>query len=163
MDLPPPSGSRGGAGGKEPACQRRTHKRRRLDLGREDPLQEGMATHFSILAGKSHRQRSLVGSSPRGRKESDTTEVTQHASSGAQKQVRTIHRQTGTAVPIKLYWQSQEAGPRTSLQNSTWEDKGGSPVFIQDICTSTQNKESLLSKWALVREWVGWIKRHTGT
>ena len=33
-----------------------------------------MATHSSILAGKSHGQRSLVGYSPWGRKESDTAE-----------------------------------------------------------------------------------------
>ena len=26
-------------------------------LGREDPLEEEMATHSSILAGKSHRQK----------------------------------------------------------------------------------------------------------
>ena len=30
-------------------------------LGREDPLEEGMATHSSILAWKSHAQRSLAG------------------------------------------------------------------------------------------------------
>jgi len=35
-------------------------------LGWEDPLEEGMATHSSILARKSHGQRSLVGPSPRG-------------------------------------------------------------------------------------------------
>ena len=39
-------------------------------LGREDPLEKGMATRSSILAGKSHGQRSLVGYSPRGHKES---------------------------------------------------------------------------------------------
>ena len=33
-----------------------------------------MATHSSILAGESHGQRSLVGYSPRGLKESDTIE-----------------------------------------------------------------------------------------
>ena len=33
-------------------------------LGREDPLEEGMATHSSILAGESHGQRSLAGYSP---------------------------------------------------------------------------------------------------
>ena len=43
-----------------------------LDL--EDPLKKGMATHSSILTGKFHGQRSLVGYSPWGRKESDTTE-----------------------------------------------------------------------------------------
>ena len=29
-------------------------------LGQEDPLEEKMATHSSILAGKSHGQRSLA-------------------------------------------------------------------------------------------------------
>ena len=43
-------------------------------LGQGDPLEEGMATHSSILPGKSHGQRSLVGYSPWGCKESDTTE-----------------------------------------------------------------------------------------
>ena len=38
-------------------------------LGWEDPLEEGMATHSSILA---HGQRSLVGYSPWGCRESDT-------------------------------------------------------------------------------------------
>ena len=47
-------------------------------LGWEDPLEEGMATHSSIPAGESHRQRSLVdykfmGYSPSSCKESDTT------------------------------------------------------------------------------------------
>ena len=30
-------------------------------LGQEDPLEKGMATHSSILAGEFHGQRSLVG------------------------------------------------------------------------------------------------------
>ena len=46
-------------------------------LGQEDPMEEGMATHSSILGGESHGQRSLVGYSPRGHKESETTEVTE--------------------------------------------------------------------------------------
>ena len=33
-------------------------------LGREDPLEEDMATHSSVLALESHGQRSLVGYSP---------------------------------------------------------------------------------------------------
>ena len=48
-------------------------------LGQEDPLEEGMATHSSILAWASHEQRGLVGDSPQGHTESDTTEATQHA------------------------------------------------------------------------------------
>ena len=43
-------------------------------LGQEDPLEKGMATHSSILAGESHGQRSVAGYSPWGRKELDTTE-----------------------------------------------------------------------------------------
>ena len=35
-------------------------------LGREDPLNEEMATHCSILPGESHGQRSLMGYSPWG-------------------------------------------------------------------------------------------------
>ena len=37
-------------------------------LGWEDTLEKEMATHSSILAGKPHEQRSLVGYSPRGHK-----------------------------------------------------------------------------------------------
>ena len=40
-------------------------------LGRKEPLENGMATHSSILARKSHGQSSLAGY--RGCKESDTT------------------------------------------------------------------------------------------
>ena len=45
-------------------------------LGQEDALEEGTATHSSILAGESRGQRSLAGYSPKGHKESDTTEAT---------------------------------------------------------------------------------------
>ena len=40
----------------------------------EDPLEKEMATHSCILAWKIPWMRSLVGYSPRDRKESDTTE-----------------------------------------------------------------------------------------
>ena len=35
-------------------------------LGREDPLEEGTATHSVFLPGESHRQRSLAGYRPWG-------------------------------------------------------------------------------------------------
>ena len=70
----------GGASGKEPACQCKRHKRLELGFspwGREDPLEEGMATHSSILFLENpHGQRSLAGYSPWGRKESDMTRAT---------------------------------------------------------------------------------------
>ena len=41
----------GGASGKEPTCQCRSHKETWVQfLGVEDPLEEGMATHSSINA-----------------------------------------------------------------------------------------------------------------
>ena len=43
-------------------------------LGWEDPLEKEMATHSLLLPGESHGGRSLVGYSPWGRKESETTE-----------------------------------------------------------------------------------------
>ena len=43
-------------------------------LGQEDPLEKEMAIHSALLPGKSHGGRSLIGHSPWGRKESDTTE-----------------------------------------------------------------------------------------
>ena len=41
--------------------------------GREDPLEEGVATTPVFLPGEPHGQRGLVGHSPWGHKESDTT------------------------------------------------------------------------------------------
>ena len=43
-------------------------------LGWEDPLEKEMATTPVLLPGKSHGQRRVVGYSPWGCKESDTTE-----------------------------------------------------------------------------------------
>ena len=43
-------------------------------LGREDPLEKEMQPTLVLLPGESHGGRSLEGYSPRGRKESDTTE-----------------------------------------------------------------------------------------
>ena len=45
-------------------------------LGQEDPLEKenGNPLQYSCLKNRSHGQRSLVGYSPKGCKESDTTE-----------------------------------------------------------------------------------------
>ena len=44
-----------------PAMQETMQEMRVRFLGQEDPLEEGMATHSSILAWKIHGQRSLAG------------------------------------------------------------------------------------------------------
>ena len=57
---------------EEPACQCR-----RCEFNpwvRKIPLEKEMATHSSILAWKSHGQRSLAGYSPWGYRELDTTD-----------------------------------------------------------------------------------------
>ena len=56
---------------KRPPTMRGT---RVQSLGQEVSLMKEMATHSSILSLKSHGRRNLVGNSPWGSKESDTTE-----------------------------------------------------------------------------------------
>ena len=43
-------------------------------LGQKDPLEKGIATHSSILAGEFPGQKNLAGYSPWGLKESDKTD-----------------------------------------------------------------------------------------
>ena len=56
---------------KHPSTMRETRVR---DLGWEDPWRRKWQSTPVLLPGKSHGQRSLVGYSPWGSKESDTTE-----------------------------------------------------------------------------------------
>ena len=65
----------GGANGKEPACQCRRSKRCGFDsyVGKI-PWKRAWQPTPVFLPGESHGRKSLVGCSPRGRKESDTTE-----------------------------------------------------------------------------------------
>ena len=64
-----------GSAVKNPPVVQETQVR---SLGREDPLEKGMATHSSILAWRIYRPRSLVGYSPQGRK-GHMTKATEHA------------------------------------------------------------------------------------
>ena len=66
----------GGSRGKEPPATAGDVR----DMGLIPAMEKGVATHSSILAWrKSHGQKSLVGYSPEGHKESAMTEVTEHA------------------------------------------------------------------------------------
>ena len=67
----------GGTTGKEPACQCRRHMTLRFDpwIGKI-PWRGGRQPTPVLLPRESHGQRSLVGHSPRGHKELDTTEGT---------------------------------------------------------------------------------------
>ena len=63
---------------KHPSANARDVEMQVQSLGQGDPLEEAMASHSRIL-GDSHGQRSLVGYSPKGLKELDTTVVSYHA------------------------------------------------------------------------------------
>ena len=80
-------------------------------LGREDPLEKGIATHSSI-----HGQRNLVGYSPWGLKESDTTEqINNDNSSGSafivleegQGLQRQGHRSLSSHRGERCWWPAQ--------------------------------------------------------
>ena len=64
-----------GTSGEESDCQRRRRHRRALRFGKV-PWRRKWQPSPVLLSGESHGQRSLVGYSPRGHKESDTTEHT---------------------------------------------------------------------------------------
>ena len=74
-------GLAGGSYGKEPACQCRRHKRCGFNPWVEDPLEDSMATHSSILAWRNSMDRGAWWATVYGgHKESDTTEVTEQQS-----------------------------------------------------------------------------------
>ena len=70
----------GGASGKESTCQCSRQKRLRFDpwVGKM-PWRRAWQPTPVFLPGESHGQRSLAGYSPWGHRESDMTEVAEHA------------------------------------------------------------------------------------
>ena len=68
----------GGTSGKEPTCQCPRHEMRFPSLSQEDALEEGMATHSSILSWRIPWTEEPGSYSPWGRKGSDMTERLTH-------------------------------------------------------------------------------------
>ena len=62
--------------GKESACSIAAEEDTIRSTGLEDPLEQGMATHFSVLAWRTPWTEEPGGLQSRGCKESDSTEVT---------------------------------------------------------------------------------------
>ena len=88
----PRRGFPGGASDEEPACQRRRHKEALVrSLGQEDPLEEGMATHSSILAWRIPWTEEPAGYSPWGRRESGTLTLSLHSFKDSCKKGRWLH------------------------------------------------------------------------
>ena len=104
----------GGTSGKEPVCQCKIRQRLELRFspwGREDPLEEGMATHSSIIFLENpHGQRSLVGYSPWGHKRirHDQSDLTcTHQGAGGDR---------GNGPPPQHLWDRSQ-GPSGSANN----------------------------------------------
>ena len=72
-------------------------------LGQEVPREEGMATHCSILARKI--ECSLAGYSPWGRKEWNTSEVTEHPST---ESVLDKFSSENTAALLIWWWNKED-------------------------------------------------------
>ena len=70
-------------------------------LGWEDPLEEGMATHSSILAWRILWREEPGGLQSMGFKESDTTDATQHAS---MYELPTNYLYSHTTVYMNIYF-----------------------------------------------------------
>ena len=67
----------GGSSGKEPTCQRQRHKRLGFSLSiGKIPWRRALQHTPVFLPGELYGQRSLVGYSPQGHKEWNTTEAT---------------------------------------------------------------------------------------
>ena len=146
----------GGARGKEFTCQCRRHKRRRFDpwVGKI-PWRRAWQPTPVFLPGESHGQRSLVGYTPWGRKESDMSE---HLSTqelelcdftaegvgsipgwGTQIPQATRHCQKinkHTQLMSTLFWK-WEHNVKSSVVNSQtpWQPVDYNPeVVLQSIC-----------------------------
>ena len=94
------------ASGKEPACLYRIHRRYRFDpwVGKI-PWRRAWQPTPVFLPRKSHRQRSLVGYSPRDCKESNTTEATYHA----QREKNPIRKADGKC--LISFWEKEKEEP----------------------------------------------------
>ena len=118
-------------------------------LGNKDPLEEGMASYASILAWKIPRQRSLVGYSSWGHKESNTTEAT------ARTHSRLTVRPHGLQ-PARLLCPPDFPGKNT---------RAGCQFLLQGTFTTQESNPHLLHKQvdSLLLRYQGspWTQRHT--
>ena len=92
----------GGTRGKEPACQCQRHKRHGFNPWVEKiPWTGAWQPTPVFLPGESHGQRSLADYSPWGCKESDTSEVTEHARVCLDEQDTARRREAVSTAEVK--------------------------------------------------------------
>ena len=117
------TGTAGGASGKPMEEIKETWVQ---SLGGEEPLEEAWQTTPVLLPGEPHGQRSLVGHSPQGGKESDATEVTQHAHTAGERDLRKLRTFFDTQL-LGL------VGTKPPFQSALNDGSDGA-VFLQHLC-----------------------------
>ena len=128
-----------GSGGKEPTCQCRRLKRCGFFLGRENPLEQEMATPSSILAQQIPWMGSLTDYSPWGHTESHMTEHLPHP------HTCTYSSLWGVNLPLCIHRDSclQGSSVRAIFQTRILE--GVSPFLLQGIFLTQELNPHLLS------------------
>ena len=99
-------------------------------LGWKDPLEKEMATHSVFLPGEFHKQRRLVGYSPWGHKESDTTmwltldskEIKPVSLTGNQSWI--FIRKTDAEVEAPIHWPPDAKSQHIRKDPDAGRDRG---------------------------------------
>ena len=115
----------GGASGKESTCQYRRHKRRRFG---KIPWSRPWQPIPVFLPGESHGQRRLAGYSPRGRKESDTTE-----------QLLTHTEQNKRQSSLLKNYEVQD-GDRRALNQALLRMQGHDGLCVHEDCPAWEHR-----------------------
>ena len=133
-------------------------------LGGEDPLEKGMATHSKYSCLELHGQRSLANCSPRGHKESDTTEGLNHH----------YHTHTDTQIVTTAGGRGETKDHTIRFSDTEQKDKEKieddfifllDPSFVHQIYrepTSLSHRIWLLGipKWLSGKEYACQCRRH---
>ena len=110
--------------------QYRKQRRHRFDPW-EDPLEEGMATHSSILARKVPWREEPMGCSPWGHKESKTAEATEHARTHTHTHT---HTQEVPSIPATTHSHSTQSPRRPHSHRPV---SSSPPIPSPIICLQT--------------------------
>ena len=113
-------------------------------LGREDPLENGMAIHSVFLPGESHGQRSLEGHSPWGCKESDMTEHSTQIHSYTRQ-----HLKTKNYLAQNINKAMSRSPDLLEYRNSVYRANEGEPRKYKKFqSTAVIGQKSLCKSWA---------------
>ena len=116
-------------GSKERACQCRTHQRCGFDPWvRKIPWRKKCQLTAVFLPGKCHGWRSLVGCSPWGLKESDTTEHAHTLYFSGSKTSKGHFSLLGSS--FQVCWSVWTSDSRINVLSGAWDRKKGLCVYV---------------------------------